>query len=47
MTRAKAKIWARRIYAGAHTIEEVEDQFGEEGVRMVRAAYYELYGEEI
>lgn len=47
MTMAKAKIWARRIYAGAHTIEEVEAQFGAEGAAMVRAAFYNLYGYEI
>ena len=43
MSDAKAKIWARRIHAGAHTIDEVP----EEDQDKVRAAYLELYGEEI
>ena len=43
MSYAKAKIWARRIHAGAHTIEDVpvEDR------DIVRRAYKELYGEDI
>ena len=45
MTKAKAKIWARRIKAGSHTIEEVEERFGQEGANMVRTAYFELFGE--
>ena len=47
MTQALAKIWARRIHAGAHTIEEVEQRYGADGVAIVRSAYYNLYGEEI
>lgn len=47
MTAALAKIWARRIHAGAHTIEEVEAKYGKDGADMVRAAYFELFGEEI
>ena len=47
MNEALAKIWARRIYAGAHTIEEVEEKYGADGAQMVRDAYYELYGEEL
>lgn len=47
MTSAKAKIWARRIYAGSHTIEEVEERFGQEGADMVREAYLALYGVEL
>ena len=43
MSNALAKIWARRIHAGAHTIDEVEKQYQD----VVRAAYYDLYGEEI
>ncbi len=45
MTKAKAKIWARRIKAGSHTIEEVEETKGKEAADMVRAAYFELFGE--
>ena len=47
MNESLAKIWARRIHAGAHTIEEVIERYGEEGADNVRAAYYSLYGEEI
>lgn len=47
MTKPLAKIWARRIDAGAHTIEEVEERYGEEGAQMVRDAYFALFGEEI
>ena len=47
MTQALAKIWARRIYAGTRTIEEVESRYGADGVNMVKDAYYSLYGEEI
>lgn len=47
MSYAKAKIWARRIHAGAHTIDDVFAQYGNEGVAQVRVAYYDLYGEEI
>ena len=43
MSYAKAKIWARRIYAGAHTIDEVP----EADQAIVRQAYMDLYGEEI
>ena len=43
MSYAKAKIWARRIHAGAHTIDEVD----EADQPIVREAYYDLYGEEI
>ena len=47
MSNAMAKVWARRIHAGAHTIEEVEERYGQSGADAVRAAYYALYGEEI
>lgn len=47
MSESLAKIWARRIHAGAHTIEEVIERYGEEGADSVRTAYYSLYGEEI
>lgn len=47
MTEALAKIWARRIYAGTRTIEEVEERYGSEGADMVREAYQRMYGEEI
>jgi len=47
MTKALARIWARRINVGAHTIEEVEELYGEEGAQMVRDAYFALFGEEI
>lgn len=47
MSPSLAKIWARRIYAGTRTLDEVEDRYGTAGVIAVRAAYFELYGEEI
>lgn len=47
MTKSLAKIWARRINVGAHTIEEAEERYGEEGAQMVRDAYFALFGEEI
>ena len=47
MSESLAKIWARRIHAGAHTIEEVAQKFGQAGVDAVKAAYFELYGEEL
>lgn len=47
MSESLAKIWARRIHAGAHTIDEVEAKYGKAGVAAVKEAYYELYGEEI
>ena len=47
MTKPLAKIWARRIHDGAKTIEEVEERYGEGGVDMVRAAYFELFGQDI
>lgn len=47
MSKSLAKIWARRIHAGTHTIDEVEERYGDEGVQMVRDAYFALYGEEI
>lgn len=47
MSDALAKIWARRIHAGAHTINEVEEKYGAEGVQAVKDAYYRLYGEEL
>lgn len=43
MSYSKAKIWARRIHAGAHTIDEVEEEYQD----LVRTAYYDLYGEEL
>lgn len=43
MTHAKAKIWARLIHKGQRTIEDV----AEEDRADVRAAYLELFGEEI
>lgn len=45
MSESLAKIWARRINAGAHTIDEVAQKFGPTGVEAVKAAYFELYGE--
>ena len=47
MTYTLAKIWARRINAGAHTISEVYSKYGEEGVELVHKAYFELYGQEV
>lgn len=43
MSRAKAKIWARLIHKHDKTIEDVP----EEGRDAVRAAYRDLYGEDI
>ena len=45
MSESLAKIWARRIHAGAHTIDEVYKRYGDEGVEEVRKAYYFLYAE--
>ena len=47
MSESLAKIWARRIYAGAHTLDEVFARFGNEGVAAVRSAYFDLYGIEL
>ena len=47
MSNSLAKIWARRIRAGAHTIDEVQSKYGPHGVEAVKAAYYELFGEEL
>lgn len=44
MSNALAKIWARRIYARTHTIEEVDERYGVEGHKAVVSAYYKLYG---
>lgn len=43
MTHAKAKIWARLIYKGHRTIEDVVEADRAD----VRAAYLELFGEDI
>jgi len=43
MSKAKAKIWARLIHKHDRIIEDVP----EEGRDAVRAAYMELYGEDI
>ena len=45
MSASLAKIWARRIHAGTHTISEVEAKYGPEGVEQVSQAYYNLFGE--
>lgn len=47
MSYSMAKIWARRIHAGAHTIDEVREKYGDDGVTIVARAYYELFGEEL
>ena len=47
MTEAMAKIWARRIYAGTRSVDEVQERYGVDGVEMVKVAYYKLYGEEL
>ena len=47
MSEAMAKIWARRIYAGTRTIEEVDERYGQAGHKAVRDAYYELFGVDI
>jgi hypothetical protein len=47
MSKSMAKIWARRIYAGTRTLDEVEEKYGQEGVDAVKQAYLEIYGEEI
>lgn len=41
MTYAKAKIWARLIYKGNKTIEDVPDEYRD----LVRQAYLDIYGE--
>lgn len=43
MSKAKARIWARLIFKGDKTIEDVP----EEGRAAVREAYYDIYGEEL
>lgn len=43
MTNARAKIWARLIHKGQRTIEDV----AEADRADVRAAYLEIYGEEL
>lgn len=43
MTSARAKIWARLIYKGQRTIEDVDEADRAD----VRAAYLELFGVEI
>ena len=47
MSDALAKIWARRIYAGTRTLEEVYERYGDEGAEKVQNAYYLLYGKRI
>lgn len=47
MSKSLAKIWARRIHDGVKTIDEVEERYGAEGVAAVRAAYKELFGQDI
>lgn len=43
MTHAKAKIWARLIHKGQRTIDDV----AEADRADVRAAYLEIFGEEL
>ncbi len=43
MTSAKAKIWARLIHKGQRVIEDVAEADRDQ----VRAAYKELFGEEL
>ena len=43
MSRAKAKIWARLIYKGEKTINDVPEEYQD----LVREVYVELYGEEL
>lgn len=47
MSKALAKIWARRIHDGAYTLDDVEAKYGAEGVSKVREAYLILYGVEL
>lgn len=47
MSKALAKIWARRIHDGAKTLDEVFEKYGDAGVEAVRSAYFDLYGVEI
>lgn len=44
MSEARAKIWARLIYKGSRTIDDVSPKSAQDAVR---AAYRELYGEDI
>lgn len=43
MSKSMAKIWARRIYAGTRTIDEVPKADQDK----VKQAYLELYGIEL
>ena len=47
MSQSLAKIWARKIYAGTKTLEDVEEKYGQDGVDAVKAAYLALYGVEL
>lgn len=47
MSSTLANVWARRIHAGAHTLEEVEERYGASGVAAVKQAYFNLYGVEL
>ena len=43
MTHARAKIWARLIYKGQRTLDDVPEADRED----VKSAYKELFGEDI
>lgn len=43
MTEAKARIWARLIYKGQKTLNDVP----KDGRQAVKDAYYDIYGEEL
>ena len=47
MSDARAKIYARCIYRGTITIDEIQERYGDDGVSAVKRAYYILYGEEL
>lgn len=43
MTKAKARIWARLIHKGEKSIDDVPAAARD----LVRAAYFDIYGEEL
>lgn len=47
MSYSLAKVWARKIYAGTKTIDDVAEKYGDAGVAAVKAAYLSLYGVEL
>lgn len=46
MSRAKAKIWAKKFYRGEKTVEDFEE-LSKEDQELVKEAYEEIYGDEM